>query len=169
MLPTMAMVDGRVSYETVAEGADEVLITTEPALRVKVASVEQLIESKQAVGREKDLAVVEELQELVARREAARTASRGSMLYLTSCRGSCSGQGSVRPLVTGDDTLVLMCDECDAIWLLPEAVFTTPAEYASEPLWSLSSGQSIEPGTTRWASRSDLTELTDWDLAEFKG
>lgn len=71
MLPTMAMSHGRVSFAAIAQNADEILITTEPALRVKVASVEQLIESKQAVGREKDRIVVEELRGLSAEPEEA--------------------------------------------------------------------------------------------------
>jgi|GEM_PF-934025 len=167
VLPTMAMSQGRASYESVVENADEVLITTDPSLRVKVASVEQLIESKQTVGRKKDLVVVEELQQLAAAREARTYSTTGSGLYVTHCRGSCGGQGSVRPLVTGDDTLVLMCEECEAIWFRPEAIYEAPAEYPSPPSWTLSTGQSIEPGTTRWASRSDIADLTDWDSGKF--
>jgi len=64
VLPTIAMLDGRVAFAAIADKADEILITMEPALRVKVASIDQLIESKQAVGREKDRAVVEELEGL---------------------------------------------------------------------------------------------------------
>lgn len=69
VLPTMAMSDGRASFAAIAQSADEILITTEPALRVKVASIDQLIESKQAVGREKDRIVVKELQSLKANPE----------------------------------------------------------------------------------------------------
>lgn len=106
---------------------------------------------------------------MVARREATAHASSDSMLYVTFCRGTCSGQGLVRPLVTGDDTVVLMCDECDAIWFQPEAISQAPAEYASGPFWTLRTGQSIEPGTTRWASLGDINDLTDWDPTEFHG
>ncbi len=64
VLPTVAMANGRVSFAAIAENADDILGTTEPALRVKVASIDQLIESKRAVGREKDRAVLEELERL---------------------------------------------------------------------------------------------------------
>jgi hypothetical protein len=64
VLPTMAMAKGRATFADIVDEADEILITTEPALRVKVASVDQLIESKQAVGRDKDRIVVEQLRNL---------------------------------------------------------------------------------------------------------
>lgn len=64
VMPTIAMSRGRVPFAAIAEEADEIVITTEPVLRVKVASIDQLIESKEAVGREKDRIVVEELRSL---------------------------------------------------------------------------------------------------------
>ena len=72
-------------------------------------------------------------------------------------------QGIVRPLVTSDGYVVLMCDSGGEVWLRPEDVPSGAAYYPEAPEWKVSSCISVEPATTRWANREDLLKLT-WDV-----
>lgn len=60
---------GTEGYPDLVRDADELLIAVEPDLRVMVASLIDVIRSKQAAGREKDLATLPLLRRTLARGE----------------------------------------------------------------------------------------------------
>ncbi len=87
----------------------------------------------------------------------------GAVLHLGSCPDSCGGQGLVGPVVTSVGELVLMCDECDAVWLKPSNVGSDQVIHPRQPGWEVAPGLALQPGTTRWAGPSDI-EALDWQV-----
>jgi hypothetical protein len=49
---------GTGGYQDLARSADELLVAEDPELRIKVASLADVIRSKEAAGREKDRAAL---------------------------------------------------------------------------------------------------------------
>ena len=78
----------------------------------------------------------------------------GEMLWLVEC--PFQDQGLVRPLVTSSGGVVLMCDEGGEVWLHTDDVSRETTIVPDRPDWRVADGIDIMPGTTRWASRSDL-------------
>ena len=68
--------------------------------------------------------------------------------------------GLIRPVLTASGTTVLLCDECDSVWLTPASVETDPALYPSHPDWEVEPGVYVTPGTLRWLTFQELPE--DW-------
>lgn len=60
---------GTEGYPDLIRDADELLVAVEPDLRVMVASLVDVIRSKQAAGREKDLATLPMLRRTLARND----------------------------------------------------------------------------------------------------
>ena len=60
---------GTQGYPDLARDADRLLVAVDPDLRVKVASLVDVIRSKQAAGREKDMATLPMLRRTLARLE----------------------------------------------------------------------------------------------------
>lgn len=65
-------------------------------------------------------------------------------------------------MCSDQETLVLMCDECDAIWLKPGEVTNVPARFARCPEYVLEGlGVSVKPPASRWATREEI-ERNGW-------
>jgi hypothetical protein len=60
---------GTEGYRDLIRDADELLVAVEPDLRVMVASLVDVIRTKQAAGREKDLATLPLLRRTLAKGE----------------------------------------------------------------------------------------------------
>ena len=88
------------------------------------------------------------------------------MLYLMICP-LCS-RGAVRPLVTRQGQVILMCDEDGAVWLRPADVSATDFHSPSQPDLAFNGGPHLARDTWHWAQPADIARLTDWDLGSFK-
>lgn len=75
-------------------------------------------------------------------------------LWLAEC--PFMDQGLVRPLVATDGQIVMMCDEDGTVWLHPRDIAAGRFVQPDAPDWA-AGGIRIVPGTTRWATRDDLT------------
>lgn len=86
-------------------------------------------------------------------------------LYFAACPLLC--QGLVRPLVVETGELVLMCDECGAVWSstqdLAGGIYSTPAP----PSWS-ARGFHVAPGTTRWATKAEVDSAAEWSSCDWR-
>lgn len=88
------------------------------------------------------------------------------MLWLKECPMWWGDQGLVRPIVTANNNVVLVCDECSTVWCEPDNVKEDgPYVEPSEPDWS-ACGDHLKPGTTRWANREDVQRV-GWDNLEW--
>jgi hypothetical protein len=59
-------------------------------------------------------------------------------------------------LVTASGDIVLMCDDGGEVWLRQEDVGVVEPFVPTAPDWSVTDHISVEPGTTRWASASEV-------------
>lgn len=75
-------------------------------------------------------------------------------MWFTECPNA--DQGVIRPLVTQEGRVVLVCDSADCAWFRPEEVSSAEATYARGPGWEIAPGIHVTPGTTRWATAKDL-------------
>ena len=65
---------------------------------------------------------------------------------------------------TCDDgiTVVLMCDECDAVWLKPDEIKSDSAVFPKAPNYTVSDANvSIASPRSHWSSRSEI-EFFNW-------
>jgi hypothetical protein len=76
--------------------------------------------------------------------------------------------GAVRPLVTRNGQVILMCDEDGAVWLRPADVSAERFQSPSTP--DLAFDSTPHPGhdSWHWARRDDIHQLTDWDPDTFR-
>lgn len=83
------------------------------------------------------------------------------MIYVEEYCPVC-GTGSVGFMLCGDSAaLVIMCDECDALWATPDNWTKTPAVYAQPPDFLVPGvDQSIAP-PARWATAQEV-EARGW-------
>ncbi|GAA3572690.1 hypothetical protein GCM10022222_66110 [Amycolatopsis ultiminotia] len=77
-------------------------------------------------------------------------------MWLVECP-SFWDQGLIRPLVTEDGELVLMCDSCTAVWRTPAGIEEFDHVEPAAPDWSIGPDTHVRPGTTRWADPADVT------------
>ena len=71
-------------------------------------------------------------------------------------------QGLVRPLVSTSGRIVLLCDSGGEVWFHPDDIGSERIHYPSDPDWRAGC-ESIQPGTTRWATEDDIDGL-GWDV-----
>lgn len=86
-------------------------------------------------------------------------------LWLAEC--PYEDQGLIRPLVATGGQIVLMCDEGGTVWLSPQDVEQGRSFEPRAPDWGGPDGVRVAPGTTRWASRADLTGPL-WDAVHWR-
>jgi hypothetical protein len=65
-------------------------------------------------------------------------------------------EGLVRPLVTANGKVVLMCDSCSTVWCGPGDVESGRYSEPADPGWETNCGTHVRPGTTRWARAADV-------------
>jgi hypothetical protein len=80
------------------------------------------------------------------------------MLYVkVGCPICIHGVIGIRRCSDGS-TLVLMCDECEAVWLDPTQLSPGSALDAGPPDWTVgNTGAAVAGGKADWASRADIS------------
>ncbi|WP_233574066.1 hypothetical protein [Amycolatopsis panacis] len=73
-------------------------------------------------------------------------------------------EGLIRPLVTENGAVVLMCDTCSVVWHTPAGIEEFEHVEPAAPDWSIGPGTHVRPGTTRWADPADVTTAGWGDL-----
>ena len=81
------------------------------------------------------------------------------MLYIkTSCPICTEGMVGFRRC-SDNETIVLMCDECDTVWLRPQEVNASHALYPSPPEYLVPTLEcSIKSPHSQWAEEEDVAE-----------
>ncbi len=83
------------------------------------------------------------------------------MVYLEEYCPVC-GTGTVGFRLCSDGVaLVLMCDECDALWATPDRWSTTPALYSQPPDFTVPGMRCSIAPPSRWATSSEV-ERREW-------
>lgn len=96
---------------------------------------------------------------LKAERPVKGAHDAGNWVYLAMCDAWCNGgRGAVRPLLVDGSSVVLLCDECSAVWLHPDDVNVVAPVSASASNWDLGPGLSTTPWKVRWASLEEADE-----------
>jgi hypothetical protein len=86
------------------------------------------------------------------------------MFIATDCPLEENGQVGFR-LCSDEKTMVLMCDECDAVWLRPDLIDLDHAIYPQQPHFLIGNENcSIKKPLSHWATQQEI-EKCGW--AEF--
>lgn len=77
-------------------------------------------------------------------------------MWLIECPND--DQGLLRPLVTIDGNVVMLCDSGGEVWLDPQDISLEAMRVPQAPEWWVQGSIHVLPGTTRWASEADIPD-----------
>jgi hypothetical protein len=83
------------------------------------------------------------------------------MFYVDALCTICRGYSQVGFWKCSDGSLVLLCDECSAVWPSPTEVTPDAVLYPNNPPFKIDDTRSLWGTNTGWANRDDV-EAADW-------